>query len=165
MFGPVDGTWLDRFSIRSALMIADLGRAALLGLLCIGEVSGWLAVSAVVVNIRFTGAPSLVADADYQSFIPQLVSRKLLLQANVRLEQSDTVAQTVGGGVAGSLVAALTAPWALLLDAASFLFSGIVVANLRGCPRGNDSPAMGCGKSPSLGSGVIELMRWLYGHY
>ncbi|MGO2005421.1 MULTISPECIES: MFS transporter [Micrococcaceae] len=165
IFGLVAGIWVDRFSRRRALMVADLGRAVLLGVLCIGGVSGWLSVSGVIALVFGFGALSLVGDAAYQSFIPQLVPRKLLVRANVRLEQSDTVAQTVGGAVAGSLVAVLTAPWALLLDAGSFLFSGVVVATLPGRPTGKAAPATNHGATPSLRARVVESVRWLYGHY
>ncbi len=164
IFGLLAGIWVDRFSRRSALMIADLGRAVLLGLLCVGGVSGWLSVPVVIAVVLGFGALSLIGDAAYQSFIPQLVPRRLLVKANVRLEQSDTVAQTVGGAVAGSLVAVLTAPWALLLDAGSFLLSGIVVATLPARPAGNDTPAMGRGEGASLRSRVAESLRWVYGH-
>ncbi|MDN6178655.1 MAG: MFS transporter [Micrococcaceae bacterium] len=165
IFGLVAGIWVDRFSRRSALMVADLGRAVLLGVLCLGGVSGWLSVPAVVALVFGFGVLSLVGDAAYQCFIPQLVPRKLLVRANVRLEQSGTVAQTIGAAVAGGLVAVLTAPWALLLDAGSFLFSGIVVATLPGRPAGNDSVSKDRGKGPSLRSRVAESVRWLYGHH
>ena len=51
------------------------------------------------------GTLALTSDAAYQSFLPQLVPRSLLTQANARLQQSDTVAQTTGSAVAGGLVA------------------------------------------------------------
>lgn len=48
------------------------------------------------------GTLALLSDARYRSFLPQLVSRPLLTQANARLQQSDTVAQTIGSAVAGA---------------------------------------------------------------
>lgn len=130
LLGLVAGIWVDRFSRRTVLVAADLGRGLLLAALCVGGASGWLTLPGVVAVIFAFGLLSMLGDAAYQSFIPQLVPRPLLVRANARLQQSDTVAQTVGGAVAGGLVALLTAPFALLLDAATYFLSGATIASL-----------------------------------
>jgi tRNA A37 threonylcarbamoyltransferase TsaD len=65
------------------------------------------------------GSASLANDAASQSLLPRLVPPRLLTRANARLDQSDAVAQTSGPALAGGLVSLLTAPWAVLVDAAS----------------------------------------------
>ncbi|WCI08938.1 MFS transporter [Arthrobacter sp. OVS8] len=105
------------------------------------------------------GTLALASDAAYQSFLPQLVPRSLLIQANARLQQSDTVAQTTGSAVAGGLVAVLTAPLALLVDAVSYFFSAAVLMTLG---RSSDRrPAQG---QQSLRAKVAEGLKWVYGH-
>ncbi len=159
LFGLVAGIWVDHFSRTTVLVAADLGRGILLGLLCIGGVAGWLNVPLVVVAIFAFGMLSMLGDAADRSLLTQLVTRPLLVKANARLQQSDTVAQTVGGAIAGGLVAALSAPFALLLDAASFLFSGAIMASL---PRRR--PLRNTGAGPTLSARIGESLRWVYGH-
>ena len=159
LFGLVAGIWVDHFSRKTVLVVADLGRGLLLAVLCLGGVAGWLTIPVVLGIIFGFGVLSLLGDAAYQSFIPQLVPRPLLVRANARLEQSDTVAQTVGGAVAGALVAVLTAPFALLLDAASFFLSGATIASL---PRRRAPKPVG--ERQKLFARIGESLRWIYGH-
>jgi len=50
-----------------------------------------------------------------------------LVAANSRFEGSRVLAQVLGPGVSGALVQVLTAPFALLVDALSFLVSGLCI--------------------------------------
>lgn len=105
------------------------------------------------------GILALTSDAAYQSFVPQLVPRSLLIKANARLQQSDTVAQTTGSAVAGGLVAVVTAPVALVVDAVSYFFSAGVLLTLE---RPSDrAPVRG---KQRLHQKVAEGLRWVYGH-
>jgi len=54
-----------------------------------------------------------------------------LSRANARLQQSDAAAQTSGPALGGALVAVLGAPAAVLVDAASYLASGVLTATIR----------------------------------
>ena len=101
-----------------------------------------------------------MSDAAYQSFLPQLVPRRLLTRANARLQQSDTVAQTTGSALAGGLVALVTAPFALLIDAFTYLASGVVLMTLPS-PPAQKRPVGGTG---TLQHKVAEGLRWVYGH-
>ncbi len=83
---------------------------------------------ALVAVVTAFGALSLLYDAAHQSYLPRLVPRELLTQANARMEQSAAVAQTTGPVLAGFLVKAVGAPLAILVDAASYLVSGLVLA-------------------------------------
>jgi hypothetical protein len=105
------------------------------------------------------GTLALTSDAAYQSFLPQLVPRSLLIQANARLQQSDTVAQTTGSAVAGGLVALVTAPVALLVDAVSYFFSAAVLFTLE---RPNAQAPVR--SKQRLHRKVEEGLRWVYGH-
>lgn len=159
LFGLAAGIWVDHFSRKTVLVTADLGRGILLALLCVGGVAGWLTVPLVAAAIFVFGMLSMLGDAAHRSLLTQLVPRPLLVKANARLQQSDTVAQTVGGAIAGGLVAALTAPFALLLDAASFLFSGVVMAGLPGRRSPDPGPVR-----RRLSTRIGESLRWVYGH-
>ncbi len=67
----------------------------------------------------------------YQAYLPSLVERRHLVDANARFEATETVARLAGPGAAGGLVTLVTAPVAILADAVSFLASGLLVLSIR----------------------------------
>ncbi|WP_026819694.1 MFS transporter [Arthrobacter castelli] len=160
VFGLLAGIWVDRFRRRAVLIAADLGCGVLLASLALFGALGVLTVPAVMALMFGFGTLALMSDAAYRSFLTDLVPRPLLVRANARLQQSMTVAQTTGGAVAGTLVALVTAPFALLVDAFSYFFSGAVLISLkRSAP---DKPPLD--HTGSTGSKIAEGLRWIYGH-
>ncbi len=77
------------------------------------------------------GGFTVFFDVAYQSFLPSLVAREELTDANGKLEVSRSAAQTGGPGVAGLLVGVLSAPYAILVDAISFVASALFVSSIR----------------------------------
>jgi MFS family permease len=67
-------------------------------------------------------ASALFQNADV-AILPRLVGKDHLVQANARLQATESIAELTGPGVAGALIDLLTAPVAMLVDAASFLWS------------------------------------------
>ncbi|MBX6342495.1 MAG: MFS transporter, partial [Thermomicrobiaceae bacterium] len=65
------------------------------------------------------------------AFLPTLIDREELPEGNSRLQASASAAQVVGPGMAGALVGLISAPLALLVDAASFLASAGLIAGIR----------------------------------
>jgi Na+/melibiose symporter-like transporter len=59
------------------------------------------------------------------------VGREQLVEANSKLELSNSAAEIVGPGVAGGLVQVVTAPIALAVDAISFLVSALLLGWIR----------------------------------
>jgi MFS family permease len=165
LFGLLAGIWVDRWRRRTVLIAGDLGRALVLAALCVGSAAGALDIPAVMVLMFVFGMLAMFSDAAYQSFLPQLVPRRLLIRANARLQQSDTVAQTTGSALAGGLVAVVTAPFALLIDALTYLASGIVLMTLQGQPaRTRPGADAGTAGQMTVRQRVAEGLRWVYGH-
>lgn len=159
LFGLIAGVWIDRFPRRTVLIGGDVGRGLILAVVCAAAAAGVLPVAALMILMFAFGTLALASDAAYQSFVPQLVPRSLLIQANARLQQSDTVAQTTGSAVAGGLVALVTAPLALLVDAVSYFFSAAVLMTL-----GRSSDRRPARSKQRLGVKIAEGLKWVYGH-
>ncbi|MCC3265978.1 MFS transporter [Arthrobacter gengyunqii] len=166
VFGLLAGVWIDRFPRRTVMVGADLGRALILAVICSAAILGPLSLPVLAVLLFAFGALALTGDAAYQSYLPQLVPRPLLVRANARLQQSDTVAQTAGGAVAGGLVALISAPFALLLDAASYLLSAAVLLTPGHFPGQSAETPGAAGPNPELKlrEKIGEGLRWVYGH-
>ncbi len=162
MFGLVAGVWVDQTRKRTVLIAGDLGRGFVLSVLCVTALLGVLSIPALLILIFLFGTLALMSDAAYQSFLPQLVPRPLLVKANARLQQSDTVAQTSGGAIAGGLVALVSAPFALLIDSVSYFFSAAVLLSLRGRSRSSPPlvPAQSVAGSPKDCAGSTGTSIW-----
>ncbi len=129
--GLVAGIWVDRLPRRPILIAADLARTALLAVIPVAAWLGALRMELLYVVAALAGCATVFFDVAYQSYLPALVRRDELAEGNSKLEASRSVAQIAGAGLAGGLVQLLTAPVALLVDAASFLLSAAVLGRIR----------------------------------
>jgi MFS family permease len=160
LFGLVAGALVDRRRRQPILVVSDIGRGILLGVIPLLWLVGSLTIPLLMAFMAVFGILSLLNDAAFQSFLPRLVSPSSLLAANARLDQSSSVAQTSGPVVAGALVTALGAPVAVLIDAVSYLFSGAAIASIR---LSEPAPPTH-GRSPALRREIGEGLRWVYRH-
>jgi MFS family permease len=160
LFSLPAGVWVDRLPRRPILVIADLGRAAALGSIPFAAVVGHLTLAQLYVVGFVTGTLTVFFDVSYQSYLPSLVERSQLVEGNSKLEISRSSAQIGGPGAGGLLVNALTAPYAVLVDAASFLWSALFVFAIR---REEVVPER-TAESPSMRRELIDGVRYLLGH-
>ena len=72
-----------------------------------------------------TGIFTVLFDVSYQAYVPSLVDRANLVEANSKLALTESIADISGPGLTGLLVQLITAPMAILLDALSFLCSAV----------------------------------------
>lgn len=131
VIGLPAGAWTDRLRRRPVLIAADVARAAVL---CSVPVAWWLGVlhmGQLYAVVLLCGIGTVFFDVASQSYVPQVVGRSALLAANTRLVSVDAVNDIAGRGVAGYLVALLTAPVAVLVDAMSYLASAWFVLRVR----------------------------------
>lgn len=168
VLGLVAGVVADRMRRRPLLVGTDLARAVLLGVIPLLALTGVLTVPLLAAVMVAFGTLSLFNDAAHQSFLPRLVPRRLLTPANARLEQSTAMAQTTGPVLAGGLVSWLGAPLAVLVDAASYLASGLLTARVRAedpPPAAPASPTPPRAPArPAIVSEAREGLSWVYRH-
>jgi predicted MFS family arabinose efflux permease len=67
-------------------------------------------------------------DVSYQAYVPSLVERENIVEANAKLTLTESIAEVTGPGLTGVLVQLITAPLAILLDALSFVCSAVSLA-------------------------------------
>jgi Na+/melibiose symporter-like transporter len=127
----VAGAWVDRVRRRPLLIGADLLRALILATIPLAAFLGVLRIGQLFLVALAVSLLSLLFDVAYQSYLPALIGRKDLLEGNSRLSASSGVAEFGGFSLGGWLVQALTAPLAILVDAASFLVSALTLGLIR----------------------------------
>ncbi|MGH8862542.1 MAG: MFS transporter, partial [Jatrophihabitantaceae bacterium] len=128
------GAWVDRMRFRWVLIVNDLIRAAALGSIPLAQLLGVLSIGQLYVVALLTGVSTVFFDVAYQSYLPALVDQEALVEGNSKLQASESVSQIAGPGLGGLLIQALTAPYAVLIDAVSFLWSASWVAAIRARP-------------------------------
>ncbi|MFT7841420.1 MFS transporter [Saccharothrix sp. BKS2] len=158
LFGLVAGVLVDRRRRLPLLVASDFARAAVLVLIPVLAFTGALTVPLLAAVVVVFGTLSLFHDAAHQSFLPRLVPAAQLTDANARLEQTRSAAQGVGPLVGGALVKFVGGPAAFLVDALSYLVSGLVLARLR-TVEPEPVPAR-----RDLRGEIRDGMRWVYRH-
>jgi MFS family permease len=159
LFALPAGVWVDRLRRRPILVISDLGRALALASIPLVYAVDALTIWQLYVVGFVVGTMTVFFDVAYQSYLPSLVSRHQLVDGNSKLEVSRSAAQLGGPGVAGVLVAALTAPYAILADAISFVASAAFVFRIQ---RQEVEPE--AGDHRSMRRELMEGLRYLLGH-
>jgi MFS family permease len=129
--GLVTGVWVDRLPRRPLMIAADLLRAALLAGIPIAAIAGVLRIEQLYCVAFLTGVLTIIFDVAYQSFLPTVVRREELLEGNSKLTASASAAEVGAFGISGWLVQILTAPLAVLVDAASFVVSAVCLLRIR----------------------------------
>jgi predicted MFS family arabinose efflux permease len=129
--GLVVGVWVDRLRKRPLLIAADLGRAACLIAIPVLVWLGWLSLWLLLAMVFVHGLLTVVFNVTDVSYLPSLVEKKDLPQANARLTLSTSVARVGGPAFAGGIVSLLSAPFALLVDGASYLISAGLLRRIR----------------------------------
>ncbi len=125
------GVWVDRARRRPFLIASDLGRALLLGSIPLAALLGALSIWHLYAVGFLVGVLNVFFGVAYQSYLPSLVGRDRLAEANGRLAMSAEATAAAGPGIGGVLVGLLTAPVAILLDALSYLGSALFVTRIR----------------------------------
>lgn len=148
VFGLFAGVWVDRLRRRPILIWSDLLSAALLGTVPLAFALGLLGLPQLLVVAGVAAVLATFADAADNAYLPSLVERRHLVRANAALEASGSAAEFTGFGLSGFLVQLLTAPIAVLIDAATFLFSAATLFTIR---RGEAEPPRREQREPMLG--------------
>ncbi|HVP75174.1 MAG TPA: MFS transporter [Gaiellaceae bacterium] len=118
------GVWVDWVSRRLVLIVGDIGRALLLATIPLTFVLGVLTLWQLYVVAFLVGVHTVFFDVAYQSYLPSLIDREALVEGNSKLQVTVSGAGVAGPGLAGILIRVATAPYAILVDAFSFVVSG-----------------------------------------
>ena len=99
----------------------------MLGTVPFAAAAGRLTMSHLYVVAAASAILTVFFDVSYRTYLPSLVRPENLLEGNSKLTLSESIAGVVGPGLTGVLIQALTAPIAILFDAASFVCSALSV--------------------------------------
>jgi MFS family permease len=126
------GTWVDQRRNKRALMIvADLSRLVVLLSLPLAYWLDLLTLGQLYAIAILAGTAHVVFNTAYASFFVRLVSRDQFLEASSKLSATRSISFMAGPAAGGVLIQWLTAPVAVVVDAASFAFSAFQLSRLK----------------------------------
>ena len=130
------GVWLDRVPRRPVMVGADFVRAVVLASVPIAYAVGALTLAHLYVVAVVSGSMNVLFEIASQAYLPAVVPRAQLVEANAKLQAVTVAAQATGPSIGGVLVTLVAAPMAIVLDAASFIASGLLIGSTRGADDG-----------------------------
>lgn len=158
--GAILGRLLDRSQPRLIMGADNLARAALIAAIPTLYALGALRLWHVFVLASLAGALSPATTAGVRTFMPHLVDDADLDRANALTAASLQFSYLAGPVAAGFAVARLGGPWALYVDAASFLLMGLLALTLPTITRGPRA-AQHAAANRWLGFGALFSLRFV----
>lgn len=155
LLGLPAGAWVDRLRRRPLLIAADVGRAVLLLSIPIAALLHTLRIEQLYLVALLTGALTVFFDVADPAFLPTIVPPEQLVEGNSTLGAGTSVAEIAGPTLAGGLVQWLSAPFAITIDAASFIFSALCL----GAVRAREPEPARAAERQHIGVEIVEGLR------
>ncbi len=158
VLGVVVGALVDRHPRRPILVVTDIVQALLLAAIPLLWWIHRLSFPALLVVVLGYGTASVINGAAAMSLLPRLVPRRHLQRAHARGDGADAVAMSAGPALGGLLVSALGAPLAVLVDAATYLYSAVTLSRMDVAephPQGGST-------ATGLVREIRDGIRWIY---
>jgi MFS family permease len=156
LFALHAGVWIDRRGRRREMMIAtDVGRGLLIATIPVAYAFGHLTWAQLYVVAFAAGTLSVLFSVAYGAFFQIVVPREDYVAANSLIHGSRAFSFLAGNSIGGVLVQLFRGPYALAIDAASFVWSAFFLGRIDA-----EEPA---GASRETG-GLLSGARWIRGN-
>lgn len=159
------GGFIDRGNKRRILIVADLVRAVAIASLTVVWMIGALSMAHVLIVGAIVGAASAMFAITDNAYLPALIGKAQLAEGNAKIESTEAIAEITGPASAGVLIAAVGAPLAVAIDAATYLWSAVMLGQIktREAPYVEESAT--ASKSAWVRGGDLEVgMRAVFRH-
>ena len=131
------GVWADRLPRQRIMVVTDLIRALLHGVLAASILAGGASVAEMVGIEALFGAARAFFQPAYSGLLPQTIPEDLAQEARALTETSSNVASLAGPALGTVLVLSVGAGVAFTLDALTFLVSAALLIRVHPRPRGH----------------------------
>lgn len=161
VFGLVAGAVADRVDRRRLMMSADWLNALCLLSVPVAWAFDVLTVGQILAVALTSSSLALFFDAGVYGFVPAIVGKPNLPQANSALYSGEAVVRIAGTAVAGGLFALVRPAGALAFDALTFAASALLIRAVASSPPARTAPE---GGRPGFKQSIGEGLRFLWGH-
>src|SRR5487761_1069649 len=125
------GVFADRLRRRPMMILADCVRALAILSIPIAAALGELSIVQLYVVALVLGVGTVIFDIAYLAYVPGLVSKGDILEANTKHEVSFSASSLIGPSLGGLLIQLIGAAQAMLADAFSFVVSVVSIVWIR----------------------------------
>lgn len=130
-FGLIAGPWVDRTRRRMVLVVTDLGQALSIASIAVAYFAFELRIEHLYVVAFINGSLGIFNEVASRAYLPSLVYRDRLLEANSRMAASDSVVEQIGFSVGGFIAQLASAISASVVQAVTFAVSGLLILAIR----------------------------------
>lgn len=125
------GAWVDRFFKRRIMIRADLVRMAAMLAIPLLWYQDLLQVWHLWIIAAIVGIANVFFDVSYQSYIPSLVHREQISEANAKLETTGQISRLAGPAAGGGLLVLVAAPVLFIGQAIGYLVSALCLTRVK----------------------------------
>ena len=160
LIGLFVGVWVDRLRRRPLMIAADILRGLLMLIIPIAWLLDVLRIEMLYLVALLTGCLTVIFDIAWAAYVPTVVRRRNLVEANSKLQVSASVAQVAGPGIGGALVGLIGAPLTILIDAISYFASGAFLVRV----KAQEAPAEPARNGMKIWSEIASGLRLTFRH-
>jgi MFS family permease len=147
------GVWVDRRGKRRQMMlVTDIGRALLTATIPLAYALGHLTWAQLYIVAFLLGSLSVLFSVAYGGFFQVVVPREDYVAANSLVHGSRAFSFLAGNSIGGILVQLFRGPYALAIDAGSFLWSALFLGRI----DAEEPPG-----APREAGGLMSGVRWI----
>ncbi|MCR6484336.1 MFS transporter [Amycolatopsis sp. OK19-0408] len=125
------GAWVDRLPKRPVMLTCNAASMAVFGSVPVAAAFGALSMPYLLAAALLGGIAKVFFNLAYRAYLPLLVGEDALLEANAKVQGSESATQVGGPGLAGLLAQAFGPVSGILADAVSFGVSVLCVRAIR----------------------------------
>jgi MFS family permease len=164
VLGSFVGVLIDRVDRQRILVLVNLARAGIIGVLALTIASGSVSIPLILGALLLIATAETFADLADTSLLPRVVPREDLGLANARMQSAFLLTNQLVGPPIGAFLFAVGMAIPFGINAICFAFAAVVVARMTvsAAPvRGGDDAAGGVA---SVWHDLVEGYRWLIAH-
>lgn len=157
----VGGVWADRLSRRRVMLVADVSRMAIQGVLAALVLSGAASLAAFIALYGLYGVAMAFFSPAATGLLPATLPGHELQRANGLMGMTRSVAAVAGGAFGGLLVAAIGAGGAIAVDSFTFAVSAVALAlmHVGSAPVAERKPFV---HELAVGWREVKRRRWVW---
>ena len=140
LVGFLAGGFVDRSRKRAIMIFADLLRAAVLLSVPLAAWFQLLTMEQLYIVGMLIGGANVLFDISDHAYLPHLIAREQLLEGNTKLSTTESLAEVGGPALAGILVQTLTAPFAIAVNAATYVISALFLGSITAQEQATGQP-------------------------
>ena len=156
--GLFAGIWIDRMPKRSVLIGAAWGHVLAFSLIAAAAWLGFLSIPLLVAVAFVLGGLRLISDVTYRAYLPSLVQRGQLIEANSKIEMGRSTGEIALPGLTGALVQVVSAPFTLAVGAVAYAASALSLHRMRSPEAAATSARSGLSVRGELREGLSFVM-------